>query len=71
MATPFDAFDWRKMSQQDLDLGLNNSVAVAGSADIVAGWDRQSAAMRERRHQASESRFHLAQRPSNLLPMQG
>jgi arylformamidase len=48
MSTPFDAPDWRIMSQQDRDLGLNNGVAVAGSADIVAGWERISAAMRER-----------------------
>jgi arylformamidase len=48
MTTPFDAPDWRSMSQQDRDLGLNNGVAVAGSADIVAGWDLRSAAMRAR-----------------------
>ncbi len=46
MTTPFDAPDWRKMSQQDLDLGLNNGVAVAGSGDMVAGWERRSAEMR-------------------------
>jgi acetyl esterase/lipase len=48
MTPPFDALDWRKMSQQERDLGLNNGVAVAGSADIVAGWDRLSADMRRR-----------------------
>jgi arylformamidase len=48
MTSPFDAPDWRTLSQQDLDLGLNNGVAVAGSGDIVAGWDRQSAEMRAR-----------------------
>jgi arylformamidase len=48
MTTPFDAPDWRSMSQQDRDLGLNNGVAVAGSADIVAGWDLRSGAMRAR-----------------------
>jgi acetyl esterase/lipase len=48
MTTPFDAPEWRTMSQQDRDLGLNNGVAVAGSADIVAGWDLRSAAMRAR-----------------------
>ena len=37
-----------QLSQQDLDRGLNNGVAVAGSADIVAGWDRRSAEMRKR-----------------------
>jgi arylformamidase len=48
MTTPFAAPDWRAMSQQERDLGFNNSVAVAGSADIVAGWDLRSAAMRAR-----------------------
>src|SRR3981189_2453190 len=48
MSTPFDAPDWREMSQQDRDLGLNNGLAVAGSADIVAGWERRSAEMRAR-----------------------
>jgi acetyl esterase/lipase len=48
MTPPFDALDWRKMSQEQLDLGLNNGVAVAGSADIVAGWDRRAAEMRAR-----------------------
>src|SRR6202045_3294755 len=48
MTTPFDAPDWRGMSQQDRDLGLNNGVAVAGSADIVVGWERRSADMRAR-----------------------
>jgi arylformamidase len=48
MTTPFDAPDWRAMSQQDRDLGLNNSVAVAGSGDMVAGWERQSQEMRAR-----------------------
>src|SRR5438034_9364610 len=48
MSTPFDAPDWRTMSQQERDLGLNNGVAVAGSADIVAGWERRSAEMRAR-----------------------
>jgi arylformamidase len=46
MTTPFDAPDWRAMSPEDRDRGLNNGVAVAGSGDIVAGWDRRSAEMR-------------------------
>ena len=53
MTTPFDAPDWRSMSQQDRDLGLNNGVAVAGSADIVAGWERRSADMRARHAEPS------------------
>jgi arylformamidase len=48
MSTPFDAPDWRAMSQQDRDLGLNNGVAVPGSGDMVAGWERHSAEMRAR-----------------------
>jgi arylformamidase len=46
MTTPFDAPDWRGMTQQDRDLGLNNGVAVAGSGDMVNGWDARSAEMR-------------------------
>jgi arylformamidase len=48
MSTPFDAPDWRSMSQEDRDLGLNNGVAVAGSTDIIAGWERRSTEMRAR-----------------------
>jgi arylformamidase len=48
MTTPFDTPDWRKLSQEERDLGLNNGVAVAGSADIVAGWEQLSLEMRAR-----------------------
>jgi arylformamidase len=48
MTTPFDAPDWRKMSQDDRDLGLNNSVAVAGSTEMVSGWEQRSSDMRRR-----------------------
>lgn len=48
MSTPFDTPDWRSMSQQDRDLGLNNGVAVPASVDMVAGWDKRSAEMRAR-----------------------
>src|SRR4051812_12627499 len=48
MPTPFDAPDWRDMSQQDRDLGLNNTIAVPGSVEMVAGWERRSAEMRAR-----------------------
>ena len=48
MTTPFYELDWRTMSRQDRDLGLNNGVAVPESADIVAGWDKRSAEMRAR-----------------------
>ncbi len=42
MTTPSDTPDWRSMSQQERDLGLNNGVHVPTSADLVAGWDRRS-----------------------------
>ena len=46
MTTPFDTLDWRGMSQQERDRGLNNGVHVPTSAELVAGWDRRSAEMR-------------------------
>jgi hypothetical protein len=36
MTTPSDAPDWRKMSRQELDRGLNNGDAVKNSDEIVA-----------------------------------
>jgi len=48
MSTLFSALDWRAMSQQERDLGLNNSVAVAGSAEMVGGWEQRSGEMRKR-----------------------
>jgi acetyl esterase/lipase len=48
MPTPSDAPDWRSMSQHDRDLGLNNGIAVPGSVEMVADWERQSTAMRAR-----------------------
>ncbi|SDS63725.1 alpha/beta hydrolase [Bradyrhizobium canariense] len=48
MTTPFDAPDWRKMSQEDRDLGLNNSMAVAGSTELVTGWEQRSGDVRKR-----------------------
>jgi arylformamidase len=48
MTTPFDALDWRSLSREALDSGLNNSLAVAGSGDLVAGWERRSAELRAR-----------------------
>jgi acetyl esterase/lipase len=54
---PFEAPDWRGMSQQDLDRGLNNGAAVAGSGDIVAGWDRRSAELRATHSDHLELRY--------------
>jgi arylformamidase len=48
MTTPFDAPDWRSLSQHALDSGLNNGAAVAGSGDMVEGWEKLSAEMRAR-----------------------
>jgi acetyl esterase/lipase len=48
MTTLFSALDWRAMSQEARDLGLNNGVAVPGSVEMIAGWEQRSAAMRKR-----------------------
>lgn len=48
MTTLFSARDWRAMSQEARDLGLNNGIAVPGSIEMVAGWEQRSAAMRKR-----------------------
>jgi len=48
MPTLFSTLDWRAMSQQDRDLGLNNGVAVPGSIELVAGWEQRSGEMRKR-----------------------
>jgi arylformamidase len=57
MTTPFDAPDWRELDQQGLDRGLNNGAAVAGSADIVAGWDRRSTELRRRHSDHLDLRY--------------
>jgi arylformamidase len=62
MTTPFDAPDWRGMSQQGLDSGLNNSTAVEGSADIVAGWDRRSAEFRAAQPEHLDLRYGVGER---------
>ena len=48
MTIPFSALEWRAMSQEDRDLGLNNGLAVSGSVDMVAGWEQRSADLRKR-----------------------
>jgi arylformamidase len=48
MTAPFDALDWRNLSKEALDSGLNNSMAVAGSGNMVEGWEKLSAEMRAR-----------------------
>jgi acetyl esterase/lipase len=51
MTTSFFTLDWRAMSQDERDRGLNNGAVVAGSADIVAGWEKRSASLRARHAQ--------------------
>lgn len=48
MTTLFSALDWQSLDREALDLGLNNSVAVSGSVDMVAGWEQRSADLRKR-----------------------
>ncbi|MBR1202162.1 MULTISPECIES: alpha/beta hydrolase [unclassified Bradyrhizobium] len=57
MAALFSALDWRAMSQQERDLGLNNGVAVKGSAEIVAGWEQRSAALRQKHPEHLDLRY--------------
>ena len=46
MTTRFSTLDWRTLSREALDSGLNNSGAVAGSGNMVAGWETLSAETR-------------------------
>ncbi|WP_407175953.1 alpha/beta hydrolase [Bradyrhizobium sp. STM 3562] len=48
MTMPLEAPDWREMNQDELDRGLNNSLAVADSGEIVATWERRSTELRKR-----------------------
>lgn len=57
MSTPADAPDWRTLTREQLDQGLNNSLAVADSAAIIAGWDPRSAELRARHPQYLDLRY--------------
>lgn len=57
MTTDFAVLDWRKMSREEVDRGLNNGAAVAGSADIITGWETRSAALRQRHRQHLDLRY--------------
>lgn len=46
MGKPFGETDWRSMSQDQRDAGLNNATAVAGSAQTTAGWETRSNEMK-------------------------
>ena len=65
MNTVFGATNWQTMSQAELDLGLNNSAAVPGSADIVAGWIRRSGELRARHPAHLDLRY--GPRPRNAI----
>src|SRR3954463_13020155 len=57
MTTPFYELDWRKLSQQELDLGFNNGVAVPESVEIVGGWDQRSALLRAQHSDSLDLRY--------------
>jgi arylformamidase len=57
MTTLFSTLDWRGLDREALDLGLNNSVVVSGSADMVAGWEQRSAELRKRHPQNIDLRY--------------
>src|SRR5215470_6164012 len=57
MTMDFSALDWRKMSREEVDRGLNNGAAVAASADIIAGWEKRSAELRQQHPQHLDLRF--------------
>ena len=57
MSAPVDAPDWRKLTQDALDLGLNNSLAVPETATIVGGWDKLSAELRAHHPQYLDLRY--------------
>ncbi|WP_425993318.1 alpha/beta hydrolase [Afipia sp. DC4300-2b1] len=57
MSAPVDAPDWRKLTQEQLDLGFNNTLHVPETPSIVAEWDRLSAEMRARHPQSLDLRY--------------
>jgi acetyl esterase/lipase len=57
MTTLFSAVDWRSMSQQERDRGLNNGEHVPGSIDMVAGWEQRSGELRKRHPACIDLRY--------------
>lgn len=57
MSAPVDAPDWRKLTQEQLDLGFNNTLHVPQTPSIVAEWDRLSTEMRTRYPQSLDLRY--------------
>jgi acetyl esterase/lipase len=62
MTTLFDTLDWRKMSREELDRGLNNGEAVKGSGEIVAGWEARSSELRKRHDAHLDLRYGQRER---------
>lgn len=62
MSAPVDAPDWRKLTQEQLDLGFNNTLHVPQTPSIVAEWDRLSADMRSRYPQSLDLRYGARER---------
>jgi acetyl esterase/lipase len=57
MSTPADAPDWRTLTRDQLDQGLNNGLAVGDPASIFADWELRSAQMRARHPQSLDLRY--------------
>ena len=57
MTMDFAALDWRRMSREEVDRGLNNGAAVVTSADIIAGWEKRSAVLRQQHPQHLDLRY--------------
>ncbi|EGP08412.1 putative esterase [Bradyrhizobiaceae bacterium SG-6C] len=57
MSAPVDAPDWRKLTQEQLDLGFNNTLHVPETASIVAEWEHLSAGMRAQYPQSLDLRY--------------
>jgi len=57
MSAPADAPDWRKLTQEQLDLAFNNTVHVPETPSIIAEWERLSADMRAQYPQSLDLRY--------------
>jgi acetyl esterase/lipase len=62
MTMDCSALDWRKMSRDEVDRGLNNGAAVAASADIIAGWEKRSTVLRQQHPQHLDLRYGSRER---------
>lgn len=68
----FADVDWRRMSRAEVDRGLNNGEAVAGSVEMVAGWEQHSGELRKRHGGYRELRYGPRERNRiDFLPVAG